>query len=277
MMFARGDLKSETIDGAPYVTFQPNTIVYAVPENNTLARQIKGAQMGIVWHTQYTGSKMSEMKASFGVNVGQFRLSKNVWFRDASFTDLSGTASFTIDETNRITEMLSRAGILFRAISPRLLNEIATNTTYRTIIKTYNNSRVRAGEKITDTGMHTNGLIKSLADKATVGIQDAKKPENKLKRSSERERMLHWFRVNARQLKLIFDLQNLLVDAKNIIIRKLETMEQATHMFIRDADGLKVTNPEGFVCTDHIGNTIKLVDRLSFSHNNFNAAKNWQK
>ena len=31
MMFTSDDLKKETIDGQPYVTFQPNTIVYAVP------------------------------------------------------------------------------------------------------------------------------------------------------------------------------------------------------------------------------------------------------
>ena len=49
------------------------------------------------------------------------------------------------------------------------------------------------------------------------------------------------------------------------------------HTFIRDSNGLKVTSPEGFVAVDHIGNAVKLVDRLSFSHHNFTTTKAWDK
>jgi hypothetical protein len=42
--------------------------------------------------------------------------------------------------------------------------------------------------------------------------------------------------------------------------------------------GYKVTAPEGFVAVDVLkGNAVKLVDRLEFSQNNFNAAKAWVK
>ena len=48
MMFTSEDLKNETIDGEQYVTFQPNTIVYAVPADSKLADQMRNAKMGIV-------------------------------------------------------------------------------------------------------------------------------------------------------------------------------------------------------------------------------------
>jgi hypothetical protein len=46
------------------------------------------------------------------------------------------------------------------------------------------------------------------------------------------------------------------------------------------ADGLKVTEQEGFVAIDHAsGNAVKFVDRLSFSNANFssNIIKGWEK
>ena len=45
----------------------------------------------------------------------------------------------------------------------------------------------------------------------------------------------------------------------------------------RTNTGYKVTNPEGFVATDRIGNVVKLVDRLEFSRANFTIAKDWVK
>ena len=47
--------------------------------------------------------------------------------------------------------------------------------------------------------------------------------------------------------------------------------------FIQTDKGWRVTNPEGFVAVDRMGNAVKLVDRLEFSTANFTLAKNWIK
>jgi hypothetical protein len=48
--------------------------------------------------------------------------------------------------------------------------------------------------------------------------------------------------------------------------------------FIKTKTGYKVTPDEGYVVVDRLkGNAVKLVDRLTFSHNNFTAQKNWSK
>ena len=67
MMFTTQDVKAKKIDGESYVTFQPNTILYAVPIDSTEGKKIQSAMMGIVWHTEYTGDKLSNMTASFNV------------------------------------------------------------------------------------------------------------------------------------------------------------------------------------------------------------------
>ena len=70
---------------------------------------------------------------------------------------------------------------------------------------------------------------------------------------------------------------NLIVEAKTMIIRKLEKIK-SIGTFIKADDGFKVTAQEGFVAIDRLkGNALKLVDRLEFSFNNFTVQKAWDK
>ena len=51
-----------------------------------------------------------------------------------------------------------------------------------------------------------------------------------------------------------------------------------TKTFVVTDNGYKVVSPEGYVAIDKLkGNAVKLVDRLEFSYNNFNAVKSWDK
>ena len=277
MMFTKGDLKKETIDGESYITFQPNTIVYAVPTSSKLAQMMMAAQVGIVFHTSYTGQKMEDMKASFNIDIGRLATTKDVWFRDASFTDASGTATFTEEETKQITTILSLAGRTFQTIPALTLNRISSSDTILEYIKTFNNTKVREGKKITDTRAHTLELIRFVEAKLNKEIASVKREDTKRKKAAEKTEIMRFFRSSAMSLKTIFDLQNLLVDAKLMIIRKLETIK-SIGTFIRTDDGFRITAPEGFVAVSKTtGGALKLVDRLEFSQANFTAAKNWSK
>ena len=276
MMFAKGDIDEKVIDGQSYITFQPNTIVYAVPSDAKLARMMLSAQMGIVFHTSYTGKTMADMNASFNIDIGHLTTTKDVWFRDASFTDASGTATFTAEETSTITSTLSQAGRTFQSINALNLNRISASETIMTYIKTFNNTKVRAGQAIKDTRAHTFELTRWVEAKLNKDISDAKKADTKKKRIKEKTEIMRFFNNAAKDLKAIFDLMNLLVTAKNMIVKKLQQMRQVTNTFLRTDDGFKITNPEGFVAVDRLkGNAVKLIDRLEFAHANFNATKNW--
>lgn len=278
MMFTKGDLKSETIEGERYITFQPNTIVYAVPQDSILAKKMQAAQLGIVFHTSYSGRTLKTMKPSFNIDIGRLQPTKDVWFRDASFTDASGTATFTDAETRQITNILSQAGRTFRTINAQVLNRISINDKILMEIKTFNNKSVRAGEKIRNTSVHTINLIRYVEDKLNKEILKAKRADTKRKRQQEKNEMMRFFRGSAMQLVQIFNLMNLIVDTKLIIIRKLQEMRQVTNTFVRTDDGFKITNPEGFVAVDKLsGGALKLVDRLEFSHQNFTVKKQWDK
>jgi len=278
MMFTKGDLKDDTIDGDNYVTFQPNTIVYAVPVDSKLSQMMRAAQIGVVFHTSYTGKKLEDMKASFNIDINNLTTTKDVWFRDASFVDASGTATFTEQETKQITNILSDIGNLFRGINPMVLNRIATTETIKIQIKTFNNSKVRAGQVIGDTFKHVRELTRAIEDKLNKEILSAKLDKTKQKRIAEKSELMRFYRNNATELKKIFDIQNGLVESKSMIIKKLQQIQQVTGTFLRTDTGFKITNAEGFVAVDKLqGNAVKLVDRLEFSQANFNAAKAWSK
>jgi len=61
----------------------------------------------------------------------------------------------------------------------------------------------------------------------------------------------------------------------------VDKMNEAGHIstFIRTASGFKVTGVEGFVAIDHVGNAVKIVDRMEFSRSNFSpdVIKGWQR
>ena len=278
MMFTKSDLKTETIDGERYITFQPNTIVYAIPVGTKLADAVQAAQMGIVFHTSYSGRKFEDMRASFNIDIGHLSKTKDVWFRDASFVDASGTATFTEKETAEITNLLSNAGRTFQSINSLVLNRIASSETILMQIKTFNNTKVREGQKITNTTTHVNQLTKWVEDRLNAEILKAKMEATKKKKQIEKNEVMRFYRTNVVQLKLIFDLMNLIVDAKLMVVKKLQEMKQVTGTFIRTDDGFKITNPEGFVAVDRLsGGALKLIDRLEFSQENFNAQKQWDK
>ena len=275
MLFTQDDLEKKTIEGKQYVTFQPNTIVYAVPMES--ASQILKSSMGIVFHTTYSGKTMEDMSASFSVRLGGLDKSSGVWFSDASYKDTSGTINFNKSETDAITKVLSQIGKTFQTLDSGVLTMISEDEETKTLIKTFNNTKVRAGEKIKNTRMHTRDLIAWVYDRYKKEVEKVKRPQNKEIKQQNMDRKMKFFRSNSSKLVKIFDMQNLLVDAKNIIVKKLEGAKGVADTFIKTSKGYKTTNVEGFVAIDQVGKAVKLVDRLEFSQNNFNAAKAWDK
>lgn len=276
------DKKREKIDGNNYITFHPNTIVYAVPTNSTLGQTIAKAKIGIVWHTAYTGNSFETMKASFGTNIAsKFKKSANVWMDDATYKDYSGTATFTAAETAKLTAMLSQAGTLFSGIKADTLNAMSAsnNEELNRLINTYNNTKVRAGARITNTRLHVQGLYHFIHDKYQKEIEKRKTESGKMAQEAKRKEVLKFF-ANHDQAEIvkIFDLVNILADAKHMVVNK---MNEAGHIktFLKTSNGFRVTGVEGFVAIDHIGNAVKIVDRMEFSKANFSPdiIKGWQR
>lgn len=281
LMFTHDTLNKEDIDGQPYITFHPNTIVYAVPADSTDAKQLLKAKIGVVWHTTYEGKSFESMHAVFGKSiVDKLNQVPSVWQMDATYHDYTGTATFTKSETDEITKVLSKVGTLFNTINAKALNDIRNNEDFLMLVKTFNNSKIRAGQDIGDTSAHVTNLFHWIYDRLQKDIDSKKTEKGKQSAIAKREAIMRWFAVyDKSELIKIYDATNLMVAAKHIIINK---MNQAGHIstFIKTSNGFRTTGVEGFVAIDHLaGGAVKIVNRMEFSKANFSAdvIKGWQR
>ena len=277
IMFSKGDLKKQTIDGESCLTFTPNTITYAVPEDSDLASDMRKASLGVVWHTKYTGNSIADLKASYGVDSSQFNKSKKVWFDDA-YVDTANAATFSPADTSKLESKINKiAGAAKKAGT--FLNELSKDKTkwgLAPLMKIFFNSKIREGAKIANTKKLVKEFKKYYKSRMEQEIDSKKSVKGKQKYKDiqkESEKVLKKFKD-----ELYFTMATYLgiLEAKEMVIRKLETIK-GIGTFLKTSDGYKVTAPEGFVAIDTKGGAVKLVDRLTFSHANFTIAKDWVK
>jgi len=282
-LFGPGDISNELIHGQKYITFHPNTIIYAIPSSSATAKTIRRSKIGIVWHTTYAFSggsnDFASLRASYGVNVSKFKKSANVWSQDAMLRDLT-KYSMSKRDTQEVNNYLTQAGKIFNQIAGTTLRELENNQQLAQHIETFNNSFVREGQVITNTTAHVNKLIKWIKARYQKEIDKRKTEKGKSVQIQKLNDLLKFFsESNKKSLKSIFDLQKVIVLAKLKLINTLNKLNNVD-TFVKTKDGYKVTGHEGFVAIDKLGgDAVKIVDRLEFSYNNFSkdVLKGWDK
>jgi hypothetical protein len=277
LLFTKGDVKTTTIDEQDFYVFTPNTITYAVAANSQIGRRIASARLGIVFHTLYTGSKMSNLKASFGSITGFPKLS-SVFVTDATYKDASGIATFNTNEMTQFDNIIAMAeGSLSKAES--LLNDFNSTDPlavgYK--LKSFFNYFIRNSQGDMAKVKELIELFRSYyVNMLQQEVDAVSKDETKKKYRTIRDNGLNFIDRNKQALYFTIASWISLQRAKNFLIRKLNQIQSIGH-FIRTPDGFKVTNPEGYVAVDRVKGAVKLVDRLEFSRANFNIAKDWVK
>ena len=276
-LYASADLKKSKIKGKDYITFHPNTIVYAVPAGTEMAKQVQAAKIGIVWHTSYSGSSFEELKASYGVDISKFRKSKNVWSQDAMLRDLT-QYTMSKKDTEEVNALLSEAGRIFNRISGNALRQLERNQKLAQTIETFNNTYVRKGEVVQNTTQHVNNLISWIKRRYRTEISKRSTERGKTAQQAKLDELLLFFSSsNKESLKQIFELQKIIVLAKLKLINILNKLGNVD-TFLKTNKGYRTTGQEGYVAIDKLGgDAVKIVDRMEFSYANFSPSilKGW--
>tara|TARA_B100000965_G_scaffold269117_2_gene227608 strand:- start:511 stop:1737 length:1227 start_codon:yes stop_codon:yes gene_type:complete len=278
-LYSRSDLALSKIKGKKYVTFHPNTIVYAIPANTEMATRIKKSKIGIVWHTTYTGNSFETLKASYGVNVSKMNKSANVWSQDAMLRDMTNY-TMTKKDTEEVNGYLSKAGFLFNQISSTTLKTLESNEDLAQLIETYGNTFVRKGQVVQDTTRHANGLVVWIKKRYGKEIDKRKTEQGKVAQKAKLNKILSFFsEKNKKSLIKMFELQKVIVLAKLKLINILNKLNR-TETFLKTRKGYRLTGQEGYVAIDKLGgDAVKIVDRMEFSFANFSPTilKGWDK
>jgi hypothetical protein len=272
------DKVARIINGENLITFRPNTITYAVPTNSKLGREINASELGIVFHTRYTGPSISEMSASFGVDIDELTKDSSVAVFSSTFRDVSGSANLTPDQYRNYVAAVNRAEGSLRQASKFLdvLRETGASKFMMAILfKQYFNTFIKSGEGVRNTrdvarnfaGYYIKLLDKEILSKKTKAAQD--------KYLQMKKEGLGFISNNENAIYMTVASYINLQTAKKMIINQLAKVN-TLGTFLQTEDGFKVTAPEGFVAIKD-GAALKLVDRLEFSRANFTIAKNWDK
>lgn len=279
LLFTKGDEYYETIDGKRWLCLHPNTIVYAWPAESDIAKEIRNAQIGVVWHTVYTGKgELANYSAKFGVDVSKLKKVRDVMQDDAFFKGVD--IAFSDTEIKEVIGHIKKAQSLVGGFDS-LINLFKTlpSAAAGAHAKTFYNSYIRKGRYPVASKAYDE-YVDYLKEYWEKNIVDKVKTDAaKESKRAALKQFLSDLNKNKNIVQRAFQYVEHTMQAKMVIVRKLNELNKQK-MFVRTKDGYKVTAPEGFVCINSTnGEAVKFVDRLTFSHFNFSTEylKGWMR
>ena len=276
-LFAKDTLSEQEIDGENYLTFAPNTLTYAVPSQSKLASDIVKSEIGIVWHTEYTGGPtLADTTAKFGFDSSVLGEAPGVWHRDAIIKDLSGTVTFTAGESADIMQAISIANEYLKTVDGETFAWLGQGTdligkNFLQQLKAHANNQVKQGA-FDEPTKFAQGFVQKYIDFMTKEIDKVKTQKTIDAKTEMMVNGVKFIKDHVPSIISVYDLYLKTIEAKIKIVKKLEQI-RVMNTFVPTDDGYAVTGEEGFVAVDRMGNALKLVDRLEFSRLNFGSGK----
>lgn len=268
--------KEAEIGGESYIIFKPNTIVYAIPSNSDLAKTITTKEFGIVFHTEYKGGPtLADTKATFGFDSSVLGEATGVWHTDANIKDLSGTVTLTADENANILNAIGQADTYLKSIDQDTFNflnkgaEVMGEKVFLPQLKAHVNANIKnVGEFEQNPTVFAQSFVQKYVTYMEKEIAKVKTQKTIDAKTDIMVKGVKFIKEHVPQIVAVYDLYLKLIEAKLVFLKKLKAIQQIP-TFVEKDGGYEVTQEEGFVAVDRMGNAIKLVDRLDFSKNNF--------
>lgn len=272
--------KNSLIREKDYYAFHPNTIVYKVKKDSDFGKKISKADVGVVWHTRYTGTSLDDIKAQYDTKVEELKENPNVFMTDPYIPSIAGSVTLTSNENRvireKLTEIEELASMLYKLPS---YEKIKDDKDIITFFTTFQNTLIKQDKHIDDPNVFFQEFITYINNKFMKEMEtkktDAGKESVNAKRFEVVNKIQSYEETFILMIELILDISTL----KGIFIKKLNNVNKFDK-FLKTVEGEFIsTGEEGFAASDINGNIVKLVDRYEFSKANFspNIVKGWSK
>ena len=280
---AQGDLlftddkKKAKVNNQDCILFQPNTITYCIPKEDELYDKAWEAKLGVVFHTQYVGDSIQNMRAKFGYDVSQLTTSNDVLVLSAETGELG--KDFLLDK-NEKRELITIRNSSSKLVANKFLDLMAEHNAGKdqlvvgTRLKIFFNKYIREGTKMGTSKQVLSEFKEYFRSEVQKAADKLKTPKGKAAKLTKLYDGLDLIDKCQKELINTIDLYKNLQMAKDMFVHKLEKGERFG-TFLRTDTGYDITAPEGYVAITEGEKAVKLVDRLSFSTANFNVSKNW--
>jgi len=277
LMFTSKDKKFETIEGEELITFRPNTITYGSPVDSDMGKAIAKAEIGVVFHTHYSGESLAEMQAKAGADVTSDIDGCVVINNDTPMTDVSvdpQTIKKFEANVTVIDRMCGKSGKFLDHLVDNMDTKGDKKFHVASYLKQFFNAEIKASRSVTDPKKALKSLGEFYHGKMTKEVAKMRS----VQKQAERRKMLYdgltYLEDNEGAFHAMFNLYRKIQENKQIVISALDKLE-SFKTFVQTDKGYRVTSPEGYVL-HHNGDMIKLVNRIEFSYINFTLAKQWR-
>ena len=280
---AQGDLlftddkKKAKVNNQDCILFQPNTITYCIPKEDELYGKAWEAKLGVVFHTQYVGDSIQNMRAKFGYDVSELTTSNDVLVLSAETGELG--KDFLLDK-NEKRELITIRNSSSKLVANKFLDLMAEHNAGKdqlvvgTRLKIFFNKYIREGTKMGTSKQVLSQFKEYFRSEVQKAADKLKTPKGKAAKLTKLYDGLDLIDKCQKELINTIDLYKNLQMAKDMFVHKLEKGERFGTV-LRTDTGYDITAPEGYVAITEGEKAVKLVDRLSFSTANFNVSKNW--
>ena len=248
LLFVKEDLRLIAHNHTQYVAFSPNTITYAIPAQSALGKSLIESSVGMSFHTQFTGSTLNTLHPTQTPPTV-----KGTPHVAVLKTALSNSTKISKEDINKLKARLDAIMTQVESIDATTLDTIGANPAYQRLLKQYVNSRIVLGESISSDEHYLNNLFEFA--------------------ETHSKKFVGYFLENRAQIKQVFELVESINSIKTTILQKITSIQEM-QMFVESNHMFSETSIEGVVLTNPLGKSLKLVNRLEFSHKNFLKNKN---
>lgn len=274
-LFTPGDLKEVSIDNKDYITFKPNTITYAVEARSLTGKEVSQAKMGIVFHTVYEGDTIADMHATFNPDLSKLGTSPDVWWKSNRIQDFNESMPQESGSVDRLHQLLAQATREFNDIDTSLFSAMQQNPQLASFIKMHLNSKIRQNELVGHIEQHIDQLAGFVDRRHQLDIEKFKTAAKKQQVASAQAQYAQVIKQLRPELIKMFAFFNTVTDIKFAFLKSIKSFG-GIEAFYKEGDKYTRTAGEGLVIADTQSHEIaKIIDRLDFARQNFNAPKDW--
>jgi hypothetical protein len=257
-LFDKDSKKVETIDGAKYYTFKPNTIKYAVEVDSEIGQIISKAVVGLTWHTRYTGTDVLGVKPSFNIDLDKINKVDGIYMSEPYIKTVDITK---LQDTEIDVEGISTK--LDKLYNNEQYQALINYATFPALIQKFHNGLIRTGIPLNKESFEKSFMdfvLKEKGEKLLPKIQS-------------------FMKANESAISILLDLIETLSKTKNKILKNLNKLAAyKTYVDLKTSQN-KSVNQEGFAISSPSGGVVKIVDRAEFFYLNSHpdVIKGWEK